>query len=375
MSIKLRPAIIDDVQQVFAWRNDPWIVSLSSSQKQVNWEEHIAWFHNVLTSNQHLLLIIEPQPGVSAGIVRLDRIDEYRGCITIYLLREFTGKGIGIQAIAEACSHGFRLWSIRTIYAHIRKENYPSISAFIKAGFVHIQFPLNCPKEHCEMALHKPEENLSQEFLSRYSDINQLKSQEYTKRIRTHYLPLIQQYGATFQAVDWGSRQGQTNRFRVLLEVGNIEDATILDVGCGVGHLVEHLSLLNFQGKYLGIDILPEMIDCAREAYPTYLFQAGSILESGNNWTADYVLASGLFTFGDRELMEKTIQAMFESCSKAVAFNSLSSWAQNKESGEFYADPLATVQFCRTLTPWVVLHHDYMPHDFTIYVYREPCYK
>jgi RimJ/RimL family protein N-acetyltransferase/SAM-dependent methyltransferase len=375
VSFKLRPAIIDDVQQIFAWRNDPWIVSLSSSQKQVNWEEHVAWLQNVLTNNQHILLIIEPQLGVGAGIVRLDRIDEYQACITIYLLREFTGKGIGVRAIVEACLHGFILWPIQTIHAHIRNENYPSISAFTKAGFVHIRFPLNCPQKHCEMVLHKPQENLSQEFLSRELDVNQLKSQEYTKRIKTHYLPLIQQYGATFQAVDWGSHQGQANRFRILLEVGSIENATILDVGCGVGHLVEHLTTLNFQGKYLGIDILPEMVSCARESYPSYLFQEGSILDSDNDWKSDYVLGSGLFTFGDRELMEKTIQAMFEICNKAVAFNSLSNWAEKKESGEFYADPLATVQFCRTLTPWVVLRHDYMLHDFTIYVYRETCYK
>ncbi|MHC5737307.1 class I SAM-dependent methyltransferase [Nostoc sp.] len=225
------------------------------------------------------------------------------------------------------------------------------------------------------MVVHKTQKNLPNEAFSGDTDVNLLKSQEYTRRIRTHYLPLIQQYGATFQAVDWGSSQGQTNRFRILLEVGNIENATILDVGCGIGHLVEHLSALNFQGKYLGIDIIPEMVGCARECYPTYLFQEGSILESDNNWIADYVLGSGLFNFGDRELMEKTIQTMFESCSKAVAFNSLSNWAEKKESGEFYADPLATVQFCRTLTPWVVLRHDYILHDFTIYMYREPCYK
>ncbi|CDN13322.1 hypothetical protein RintRC_4207 [Richelia intracellularis] len=58
-----------------------------------------------------------------------------------------------------------------------------------------------------------------------------------------------------------------------------------------------------------------------------------------------------------------------------MAFNSLSSWGTQKESGEFYADPLATVKFCRTLTPWVILRHDYMQHDFTIYMYRESHYR
>lgn len=152
-------------------------------------------------------------------------------------------------------------------------------------------------------------------------------------------------------------------------------DASVLDIGCGVGHLVEYLATLDFRGKYLGIDALPEMVASARVCYPTWQFQDGNILDSDKDLNADYVLGSGLFTFSDSKLMEKTIRAMFDTCKKAVVFNSLSSWAEKKEPGEFYADPLATVQFCRTLTPWVTLRHDYLPHDFTIYMYQEPSYR
>ena len=54
-----------------------------------------------------------------------------------------------------------------------------------------------------------------------------------------------------------------------------------------------------------------------------------------------------------------------------VAFNSLSSWANDKEKGEFYADPLEVLKFCKTLSPWVVLRHDYHSRDFTIFIYKE----
>lgn len=374
MLLKLRPATIDDAQQVFDWRNQPWIVSLSSSQIRVTWEEHADWFRCVLTSSQHLLLIIEPEPGVRAGIVRIDQMDEHQGRLTIYLMREFTGRGIGVQAIVDACSRGFAQWPICTIHAHIRNDNYPSLSAFTKVGFVHVEPSPNCPKEHSEMVLHRPEDLLSGTAVSRNTHVDKLISQEHTRRIRKHYLPLLQHHGPMFRAVDWGSRQGQTNRFRILLEVGEFLDASILDIGCGVGHLVEHLSTIGFQGKYLGIDALPEMVASARVCYPAWQFQEGNILDLNTSWNADYVISSGLFTFGDSKLMQKTIQAMFDICNKAVAFNSLSYWAKKKEPGEFYADPLGTVQFCRTLTPWVVLRHDYLPHDFSIYMYRESHY-
>ena len=201
--------------------------------------------------------------------------------------------------------------------------------------------------------------------------IEKLTAERHQQRMREHYLPLLHRHGPTFRAVDWGSSHGQDLRFRVLLEVGDYLRASILDVGCGVGHLVEHLTAHGFQGRYLGIDVLPEMVTNARKRSSDWRFEEGDILEAGASWTADYVVGSGLFTFSDLDLMKKTVAAMFAACTKGVAFNALSAWADRKEPGEFQADPFATVEFCRTLTPWVTLRHDYMPQDFTIYLYRD----
>ena len=137
------------------------------------------------------------------------------------------------------------------------------------------------------------------------------------------------------------------------------------------GHLVEHLAAHGFQGRYLGIDALPEMAAYASQRHPDWQFADGDILGMDAKWTADYIVGSGLFTFSDLDLMKKAVTAMFATCTKGVAFNALSAWADRKEPGEFQADPLATVEFCRTLTPWVALRHDYMPQDFTIYLYRD----
>jgi len=160
MPTRLRPATISDIKQIFAWRNDPWIISLSSSQKQVSWEEHLEWFQDILISNQHLLQIIEPQINIGAGLVRLDRMDEYQAQITIYLLREFTGQGMGVEAIISSCSFCFMVWSVHTINAYIRSENHPSISAFSKAGFINIEPSIDCPNDHCELSFHRSQIDL-----------------------------------------------------------------------------------------------------------------------------------------------------------------------------------------------------------------------
>lgn len=346
-ALRLRPATGDDIRHVFAWRNDPRIVALGSSRQPVSWEAHAEWFRQVLADPRRLLLIGEDERGVGAGTVRLDRVDDGHAVVTIYLLREFTGRGLGVEALVEACARGFARWPVHAIHAYVREDNRPSRSAFAKAGFLDADPDPACPPHHCEMILRR-----------------------HTQRMREHYLPLLRQHGPTFRAVDWGSSEGQAERFRVLLGVGDCVRASILDVGCGVGHLVEQLAGRRFEGRYLGIDVLAEMVACARERYPGWRFETGDILGADPAWTADYVVGGGVFTFGDFDVLKTTVTAMFAACTRAVAFNALSAWADRNEPGEFQADPLATVAFCRTLTPWVTLRHDYLPHDFTIYMYR-----
>ena len=194
---------------------------------------------------------------------------------------------------------------------------------------------------------------------------------KYEEQMGEHYRPLIEEHGDSFRAVDWGSIKGQQVRFRILSEVGDLANASILDVGCGVGHFVESLTAAGFVGDYKGIDLLPEMIEVARRRHPDRGFQVADIVADGGNLRADYVFGSGLFTFGDQNLFEATVRAMFAACDRATAFNSLSAWASDKDKGEFHADPLAILSLCRKLTPWVSLRHDYFPHDFTVYMYRD----
>src|SRR5262245_37067142 len=69
----LRPAEPSDIRSLFEWRNDPLIVSVSSSGQGVSWEEHERWFSSVLGSSEHLLYIVNSHHAVPVGMVRLDR--------------------------------------------------------------------------------------------------------------------------------------------------------------------------------------------------------------------------------------------------------------------------------------------------------------
>jgi 2-polyprenyl-3-methyl-5-hydroxy-6-metoxy-1,4-benzoquinol methylase len=165
-------------------------------------------------------------------------------------------------------------------------------------------------------------------------------------------------------------------RFEVLSQAYPLEGLRVLDVGCGLGDFWGWAREHNLELEYTGIDITPKMVEMARRRFPEVQFELCNLLDDGHfqKKRYDVVLASGIFAH--RRLvpfmyMQRMVKAMFSLCNRAVAFNSLSLWAQEQDEGEFYADPLKTVKYCRALTPYVVLRHDYHPRDFTIYMYRQ----
>jgi SAM-dependent methyltransferase len=193
----------------------------------------------------------------------------------------------------------------------------------------------------------------------------------YVERLRDHYAPLLQAHGDSHRALDWGSERSQRLRLRVLAEAIDAPHRSVLDVGCGIGHLTEVLDARGHVGPYLGVDALGAMVDAARARRPDRRFERAT---GGSEPLppADVVLGSGLFTFAERATVEATIAAMFGACRIATAVNLLSRWGDAPEPGEFAIDPLELLAFGRTLSPWVVVRHDYLPHDCTLIVSREP---
>lgn len=192
--------------------------------------------------------------------------------------------------------------------------------------------------------------------------------------ISEYYERLVDQYGNDSRACDYGRAESQQTKFEVITQVMPVQGKRVLDVGCGFGDFTDYLIDHYTDFFYEGVDITPRMIQEARRLRPDFSFQILDIMTQDPGSTYDLVTANGIFyLLGDdgEFYMHQLIKRLYELSSEAVAFNSLSAWADKQEPEEFYADPISTLEFCRTLSPWVVLRHDYMPHDFTIYIYRE----
>ena len=200
---------------------------------------------------------------------------------------------------------------------------------------------------------------------------------EEEARTAARYRQLLQAHGPSYLALDWGSREGQHLRFSVLSEIGDLAGSRILDVGCGLGDFAGWLAARGIVADYTGIDLTAELVDRAKHLNPRRRFLCGGILDEVvlANERFDFVVASGIFATyntGADDFLRRAVARMWRLAERGCAFNSLSAWAPTHEAGEFHADPLAVLDYCRSLTPWVALRHDFHPRDFTVYLRREP---
>jgi len=149
--VSLRPVHADDREMIFRWRNDPFILAHGSSNREVSWAAHAKWFDETLRESGRKVFVIQ-RKNVPIGQIRFDRKNERDCVVSVYLLREFTGHGWGVQAIREACKAILDAWGVERVIACVRKDNPGGHSAFLKAGFEPLEAEV-CPANHHSLVL------------------------------------------------------------------------------------------------------------------------------------------------------------------------------------------------------------------------------
>lgn len=185
----------------------------------------------------------------------------------------------------------------------------------------------------------------------------------------------VQLYGENWRALGWQSRHTQYRRFAVLTEIASLAQMRVLDIGCGLGDLYGYMLECGIPTVYTGYDLLPEMITRARRRYPNVRFEVRDVLRGLGDEPFDYVLSSGAFNvnFGNNlDAVHQTLQEMFAHCTRGVAINFLSTADPHRDRVLFHYDPRAMQAFCQRFCDHVQLREDYLPNDFTLYLYHQP---
>lgn len=193
--------------------------------------------------------------------------------------------------------------------------------------------------------------------------------QKHKQYVCQYYDALLDKHGPTIDVADLGNKDGYLRRYEVLSEVCDFTGKSVLDVGCGLGSFCDYLYMGFYGVRYTGVDLSERMIEAARKKHPGGTFIVVDIFERSIMQRHDIVIGNGIFyLLKERqcEYMMKLVEKMYESAKEAVAFNCLSRGAK----GEFWAKPYQVLREVMAFCPKVTLRADYLPNDFTVYMYK-----
>lgn len=172
----------------------------------------------------------------------------------------------------------------------------------------------------------------------------------------------------------WSSKEAQLDRFRTLSDVGDLQNKSILDIGCGHADLYDYIKLLGLNVNYTGVDIVPETARQAKQLHPNVRIYQGNILETTEPLEqVNYVFASGIFALsikGWSDYVKAMLSKMYELCSEGVAVNFLSN-LQNSQVGLHYstkADITFIVEQLHVNNYYIFT--DPNTDDYVLYMYR-----
>lgn len=99
--LSVHQASLDDARLIYDWRNDPRVRQCSIDQTVLDFDRHVAWFRQKLSSSTSFFLIAKEERGRPVACVRFDCAAS-SASISIYTDPEQTTRGYGSAALSAA---------------------------------------------------------------------------------------------------------------------------------------------------------------------------------------------------------------------------------------------------------------------------------
>lgn len=197
------------------------------------------------------------------------------------------------------------------------------------------------------------------------------------------YRDAVAAHGTTFPATLWASRDMQQTRFEVLTSITSLHNATILDVGAGLGDLAHYCHRHDVTVDHVvGLEGIPEFVEHARQRrIPRATFVQGDFVQHpqlfqrlANEHRYDFALFSGSLNALPPDTATTCVEHAFNHARRGVVFNFLSDKHHRPDHQPTDPDdparrfsPATLVGFATDRTPLVLFRQDYLDgHDATI---------
>lgn len=180
----------------------------------------------------------------------------------------------------------------------------------------------------------------------------------------------------------WPNVADAIRRYEVMLDVIRTPERPVrlLDLGCGTGHLYEHLQQQKrLSVDYHGVDLSERFIDTATRKHPEANFTCGDVLQQPDLLGQyDYAVINGVFTSrcqmsNDQmfQFVQRLVKTAFAHVRGGIAFNAMSKQVDWERDDLFHL-PLDSIAafVCQELSRDFVIRNDYGLYEFTTYVYR-----
>ena len=204
------------------------------------------------------------------------------------------------------------------------------------------------------------------------------------RQIVGHYEECLARHGDNHLGVDWPNPGDAETRYRVMLDLIRpaASGPTLLDFGCGLGHLLEFIRKSErLDIDYAGLDLSPQFVERCRAKHPGVEFIRADLLDAPPEISQrDYVVANGVFTekrgLGFDEMLayfEALVPRLFSLARVGLAFNVMSKQVDWERDDLFHL-PLDTLAgfLAKEVTRHFVIRNDYGLYEYTVYAYKEP---
>ena len=133
-SLLLRPAVVDDLFQLWRQANEPSILRTSLRPEASSLDEFDDWLSRTLADPQCRLWVLEFH-GLLAAQIRYDRKGPDWAEVCISVAAPLRRRGLGTRLLTATAETACRELGVSRLRAVVRAENRPSQETFRRAGF------------------------------------------------------------------------------------------------------------------------------------------------------------------------------------------------------------------------------------------------